>query len=129
MRSVDTNVLVRALTRDDPAQTPVAVAILAEGALILPTVVQETVWVLGRSYGWTRELIAAALRGLATTPCLTFESRAAFDWALDRFADGADFADMLHLALSGGASSFATFDQRIARHADASVVHVETLAT
>lgn len=57
---------------------------------------------------------------------LTFTHAAAVEWALTRAHDGADFADMLHLALSSAADSFATFDRGMARHADASVVAVET---
>ena len=35
-------------------------------------------------------------------------------WALDRHADGADLADMLHLISARGASVFLTFDRELA---------------
>ncbi|MBV8973235.1 MAG: hypothetical protein JO290_13200 [Sphingomonadaceae bacterium] len=58
---------------------------------------------------------------------LTVVEREAVAWAVTRYAAGADFADMLHLALSGEASRFATFDRDVAPYADAAVVPVETV--
>lgn len=99
-----------------------------DDTLIVPTVLLEVVWMLQRQPNWRREEVVTALRLLMTLPRLTFADRAGVEWALERHLAGADFADMLHLALSHSATSFVTFDQRIARFADSSVVPVETLA-
>ena len=128
MRSLDTNILVRALVSDHEVQSPKARAIMAEPCLILPTVVLETVWVLASRTSMNAPTIAAVIMALTDMPHIVLADRSAVIWALERFRRGADFPDMLHLALSRAADSFATFDRSIARYADAEVVSVETLA-
>ena len=127
MRSVDTNVLVRAFLNDVAEQYEIAREVLARPLLVTTTVVLELVWVLTSSRRQTREEVVANLRDLLEVRHIVFADAAAVSWALERYADGGDFADMLHLALSRGASSFVTFDQGIARHAVGSPVPVETL--
>ncbi|SEQ85895.1 type II toxin-antitoxin system VapC family toxin [Sphingobium sp. YR768] len=110
--AIDTNVLVRFLTGDDPKQTMVAVAHISQGFVLLPTVAVEAERVLRASYGWPRERIEAALRDVIDLPeAIGFPS--AMHWVLDRFAAGADFADMMHLSLAGETDAFLTFDRRI----------------
>ena len=46
MRAVDTNVLVRLITRDEPRQVATAEAFVAEGAWVSHVVLAETIWVL-----------------------------------------------------------------------------------
>nr|WP_295659242.1 type II toxin-antitoxin system VapC family toxin [Polymorphobacter sp.] len=127
MISFDTNVLARAILGDDEQQSPIAVALLARTGMVVPTVLLELVWVLGSKAGWSRPEIASALDDLLDIRTLTIVESEAVEWAVARYAAGADFADMLHLALSGEATVFATFDKDIVRFADAGVVPVETL--
>jgi predicted nucleic-acid-binding protein len=127
LRSLDTNVLLRALLNDDPVQTPIAERLLAEPALISLTVTLETFWVLTSRARLPAAHAAAMFEMLLAIPRLTFADAGAVRWALERVAAGADFADMLHVATSAGADSFATFDHGIARHAANSPVQVETL--
>ena len=127
MRSLDTNVLLRFLLGDDPEQAPIAARILDEPAIITATVTIETFWVLRRVAGWTNAQIATAFDGLLTLSNLQFVHAEAVDWAMQRARGGADFADMLHLALSGSADSFATFDRSLARHGTGGPVPVELL--
>ena len=101
---------------------------LRRKSVVVPTVLLELVWVLASGAKWSRARIVAAVGDLLTIATLTVVDREAVEWAVERFATGADFADMLHLALSGEAAAFATFDQNIARFADTAVVAVETLA-
>ncbi len=64
--AVDTNVLVRAVVRDDPAQADVAAAVLTDAELIavaLPCLC-EFVWVLLRVYGFQQADAASAIRAL-----------------------------------------------------------------
>ena len=78
-------------------------------------------------YGWSRKQRAAGLRILLDLP-RAVEIPVHAHWALDRMADGADFADMMHLGLAAEASSFATFNRKLARSAGAEPpVRVETL--
>ena len=128
MKSLDTNILIAALAGEGSPQYPEARGALGDKALITVTVLLETSWVLRSVLRWSHQDIVAAFTDLMAGPSIAWNSRAAVEWALGRYAAGADFADMLHLALSKQADSFATFDQRIARFADATVVPVETLA-
>jgi predicted nucleic-acid-binding protein len=50
MRAVDTNVLVRLITRDDPKQVTAAESFVASGAWVSHLVLAETLWVLESVY-------------------------------------------------------------------------------
>lgn len=126
MRSLDTNVLLRALLGDDPVQTPIAERLLAEPAFVGLTVVLETFWVLTARSRMSTANTAAMLTMLVNMPNLTFADVGSVRWALAHTAAGADFADMLHVATSAGADSFVTFDRAIAHHATDAPVAVET---
>mgnify|MGYP006153907789 CR=1 FL=1 len=65
MRAIDTNVLVRFLTADDPRQAQAARGVIEAGKIFIgTTVVLETEWVLRAGYRLSSPEIAAALRGL-----------------------------------------------------------------
>jgi predicted nucleic-acid-binding protein len=120
MIGLDTNVVVRFLTRDDPAQALRARALIETGAAFVPrTVVLETQWVLRTIYHFERSAIAAALMGLLRLPGVEIEDRPTVARALDWCGQGLDFADALHLASSGRAEAFATFDRALRRRARA----------
>jgi predicted nucleic-acid-binding protein len=110
--AIDTNILVRFLTGDDPAQAAVASGRMSQAFIILPTVLVETEWVLRASYRWPRELIVAAFRDVIDLP-EAVGLPVGIDWVLDRFAAGAGFADMMHLSMAADADIFLTFDRRI----------------
>ncbi|HEX4960835.1 MAG TPA: type II toxin-antitoxin system VapC family toxin [Thermoanaerobaculia bacterium] len=61
MRAVDTNVLVRLATRDDPEQVTAAEAFVARGAWVSHIVLVETLWVLGSVYDQGPMEIATAV--------------------------------------------------------------------
>ncbi len=118
MIAVDTNILVRYLVEDDIAQTDRAEAILRSGAvLLLKTVVLETEWVLRSLYRFERPAIDDGLTRLLGLPGIEIEDRQAVARALDWYGQGQDFADALHLASSGRADSFVTFDRALRRRA------------
>lgn len=118
MRAVDTNVLVRALVRDDAAQSPRAETLLQAGTLYLPVcVVLELNWILRSQYGFTSRRIARALQLLVALANVTVGERQAVLTAAVRSAKGWDFADALHHALSAGCSDFVTLDATLARQA------------
>jgi predicted nucleic-acid-binding protein len=91
------------------------------------TVLVETDWVLRSFYGWSRTQRAEAFKILLDFPNAVDVPKYA-GWAVERMGAGADFADMMHVAVAAGASSFATFDRKLERRAgpDSPVV-VETL--
>lgn len=118
MRAVDTNVLVRALLQDDPAQGRRAAALLGTGPIYIPiTVILELEWVLRSRYGCPPRTIADAMERLAILDNAIVGEQAAVGAAAAKLRDGWDFADALHHALSSGCDEFATFDKGLARRA------------
>lgn len=115
------------LTDDDPVQAERARALAKEDFRISATVLVETDWVLRSFYGWSRTQRAEAFKILLDFPNAVDIPKYA-GWAVERMKAGADFADMMHVAVAAGASSFATFDRKLERRAgpDSPVV-VETL--
>ena len=131
VRTLDTNVLVRLFVIDDSSQTAIAEELVAEPFLLLPSVLAELMWVLTSRYKWSRENIVPQLNYVLGLETATVGSANAVAWALQRYAAGADFADMLHFALAEEleATSFATFDKRIKPHqVEGSSLRLERLA-
>jgi len=118
MIAVDTNVLVRLLTGDDPDQTQRAVALFSQSQILISkTVLLETEWVLRYSYEQSPAVILAAFRNLIGLPQVTAEDGVAVAEALTGYETGMDFADALHLASGREAEAFATFDARLKKRA------------
>jgi predicted nucleic-acid-binding protein len=118
VRAIDTNVIIRLLTADDPEQAAAARAVFDAGDIFCgTTVLLETEWVLRAGYGFTSAQIAAALRAMAGLPAITVEEPLILATALDWLEHGMDFADALHLARSTHCTAFVTFDQKLARRA------------
>lgn len=115
MRAIDTNVIIRLLTADDPVQAEAARRVIQQGDVFIGvTVLLEAEWVLRAGYGFGASDIASALRGLAGLAQVTIEDAVAVAVALDWMNSGMDFADALHLARSEHCSAFVTFDRRLA---------------
>lgn len=118
MIALDTNVVVRLLVNDDPAQTRRARKLLeTRNVLILPTVLLETEWVLRGAYEIGRLAIAGSMRKLLGLPNVEVAKAQPVALALEWFEAGLDFADALHLALAEDAHRLVTFDVRLARRA------------
>ena len=114
MHAVDTNVLVRALVRDDAAQAAKAEEILARDEVFVPvTVMLELEWVLRSRYGFTAEKVAQALALLCAMPRVSVGEADAVRQAAARVAKGWDFADALHHALSQGCEDCLSFDEQL----------------
>ena len=118
MTAVDTNILVRFLTRDDEAQFNKAVALLTREPVFIPdTVWLETEWVLRYAYGFESTAVTNAFRDLLGLPNVTVEAPNRLLLAIEWHGAGLDFADALHLAGSQEADTFATFDKDLVRDA------------
>ena len=120
MRSLDTTVLARFFvddTEDAQAakQRPAAVAVMSERGFVAVTVVLELEWVLRGFYRLPAKDTLRVLRALTSIEHIALEDRASVLTALDAMDRGLDFADALHVARSSRASSFATFDRRLAK--------------
>jgi predicted nucleic-acid-binding protein len=116
--TVDTNVLVRALTEDDEKQSRVAQAELAKAdlvALTLPTLC-EFVWVLSQGYKISSTGIAETIRGLMNSANVV-TNRPAVEAGLALLDAGGDFADGV-IAFEGswlGGATFISFDKKAVR--------------
>ena len=116
MRAIDTNVLVRALVRDEPASARRAEALLREHPVYVPvTVMLELEWVLRSRYGYPAAVIAQALEKIAALEKVVMGERDAVIAAAGKLARGWDFADALHHALSRGCDDFVTLDSDLAK--------------
>lgn len=129
MRAVDTNILVRFLTADDPKQARAARQVIEAGDIFIgTTVILETEWVLRAGYGFTATEIVKGLRGLGGLDGISIEEPAEISLALDSMIGGMDFADALHLARSSHCSAFVTFDKKLAtRSKGKAAISIETL--
>jgi predicted nucleic-acid-binding protein len=113
--TVDTNILVRAVVRDDQRQARAAAKLLKEAELIavsLPCLC-EFVWVLRRVYNFEKQDIYAALDTLLNASNVEV-NRPAVDAGMAILKEGGDFADGL-IAYEGnwlGGETFVSFDKR-----------------
>src|SRR6266851_1349731 len=94
MLAIDTNVVVRFLTGDEPKQAAKARSLIERQDIFLAaTVLQETEWVLRNDYGLERVAVIEALTKFAGLPRLTLEDPTRISKALAWAANGMDFAD------------------------------------
>jgi predicted nucleic-acid-binding protein len=118
MIAVDTNVLVRLLTGDDPTQAAEARSLFEAGPIwIAKTVLLETGWVLRSLYGFEDGAIREAFIGLLGLKNVYAEDGAAVAAALALTAHGIEFADALHLSSRPDNCKFVSFDQSFVRRA------------
>jgi len=124
MIGIDTNVLVRLLTQDDPVQAEAAhrrlgpLDAVAESVLLNDIVLVETLWVLRRLYGHDRQTQIDVLGHLLSALTFCFENRDVVTQAARHFADStADFSDCLIAAKNAslGCDVTATFDHAMAK--------------
>lgn len=113
--AVDTNVLVRAVVRDDPAQAKIAAKVLTDADLIAVALASlcEFVWVLLRVYGFQSSDAATAIRALLTADNVEV-NRPAAEAGLAVLEAGGDFADGV-IAYEGnwlGGEIFVSFDKK-----------------
>lgn len=124
MKGLDTNVLVRFLTADDPAQSEAARQLVAsaeaggERLHVSTVVLAELVWVLrSRRYAVPRDRIADGLDALLEATVFEVQDRDLVRRAVQAFRSGpADFSDYLagEQDRRAGCSSTVTFDRRLA---------------
>lgn len=121
MIGLDTNVIVRYLTQDDPGQaaraTEVFHTLTDDQPGFVPTLVwAELYWVLTRSYGISASDVVDRLAALAEADEIRAESPSGVARAVAATRRGADFADALIDASARHAAcqEVVTFDRRAA---------------
>jgi len=116
MLAVDTNIVVRYLTDDDPVQSARARQVLDGQAVFLATtVLLETAWVLRRFYKYTAADLVKAFRLLGGLADVSLEEPHEVYQAVGWVEAGMDFADALHLAKAGHCEAMLTFDEDFVR--------------
>ncbi|MBI2838939.1 MAG: type II toxin-antitoxin system VapC family toxin [Acidobacteria bacterium] len=118
MIALDTNILIRFITKDDPrqaAQVERFLRVSKEEFFVGVPVVLELVWLLDRHFGYARGEIAQVLRAFYERKDFVFEDEAHVMAAVSAFEDGADFAG--HIIVEGARSSvcskLVTFDSDV----------------
>lgn len=112
MIALDTNVLARLLLRDDARQHERALQLLgaAETFTAPATVMLELVWVLEANDCSVPDIVQG-LELLLGLPNFQPSHPEALRRALALYVHGMDFADALHLCLSGASVQLTTFDK------------------
>ena len=115
MRAVDTNVLVRLVTRDDAKQVAAAETFVARGAWVPHLVLAEATWVLTSVYDRRPEEIASAVEMLLNHQHLTLQDSEAVAAAVVSFRrrPALGFSDclVLEVARKAGHVPLGTFDR------------------
>ncbi len=128
-KAIDTSVLARIITQDDPHQAKLAANAITTPVFISLTVLMETAWLLSSRYRFSRAAVVNSLIDILDLSSVDCEQEVLARWALSRFADGAAIGDMLHLVSARNHAAFLTFDQKMAKEAGPDTpVPIEVLA-
>jgi predicted nucleic-acid-binding protein len=119
MRAVDTNVLVRLMTRDDDRQVAQAEAFVRSGAWVPHLALAEATWVLDSVYERDAESVATAVEMLLSHEHLALQDADAVAAAVAQFrrSPRVGFSDclMLEIARKAGHLPLATFDRGLGK--------------
>ncbi len=124
MIGIDTNVLIRYLTQDDPVQSPKATAFIertlseASPGFVSVVAFAETAWVLDRVFGYERPQLVEALKRVLEAEVFVVEHEREAYSAIEVLEDGrGSFGDGIIAALghSAGCDRTVTFDEKATR--------------
>src|SRR5688572_24737623 len=119
MRAVDTNVLVRLVTRDDEKQVDSAEKFVSKGAWVSHLVLAEASWVLDAVFELESAQIATAVDMLLNHEHVTLQDADVVSAALESFRKrpAVSFTDnlILEIARKNGHLPVGTFDRDLAR--------------
>lgn len=119
MRAVDTNVLVRLITRDDEKQVDSAEQFVSKGAWVSHLTLAEASWVLDAVFELEAAQIATAVDMLLNHEHLTLQDAEVVAAALESFRKrpAVSFTDnlILEIARKSGHLPLGTFDRDLAK--------------
>jgi len=119
MRAVDTNVLVRLVTREDRKQVAAAESFIGKGAWASTLVLSEATWVLAAVYDLAHAEIATALDMLLHHRDITIQDSDTVSAALDQYRrrPALGFSDclILEVARKAGHVPLGTFDRDLGK--------------
>jgi predicted nucleic-acid-binding protein len=119
MRAIDTNVVVRLLTRDDETQVRSAEVFVGKGAWVSHVVLAETSWVLSAAYELEPSAIAVAIDMLLNHASITVQDPDVVSSALAHYRrkPALGFSDclVLEIARKAGHVPLGTFDKNLSK--------------
>ena len=119
MHAVDTNILVRLITRDDPRQLALAEDFISKGAWVSTLVLAETAWVLGAVYELGHQQIATVVEMLLSHEHLSLQDAEVVSAALEHYREvpALGFTDclVLEIARKAGHLPVGTFDKLLGK--------------
>lgn len=119
MRAVDTNILVRLITRDHAGQLSAAEHFISRGAWVSHLVLAEALWVLESVYEVDDRGLATAVEMLLNHTSLTLQDPDVVAAALARFRrrSSVGFSDylVLEIARKAGHVPLGTFDRDLGK--------------
>jgi predicted nucleic-acid-binding protein len=119
MHAVDTNVLVRLITRDDEKQAMAAEAFVAKSVWVSHLVLAETAWVLSDTYDLEHAEVATAIDMLLTNEKVAMQDPDVVVNALDHYRrrPKIGFSDclVLEIARKAGHLPLGTFDRDLSK--------------
>jgi predicted nucleic-acid-binding protein len=119
MRAIDTNVLVRLVTRDDASQVTAAEAFVEKGAWVSHLALAEATWVLSSVYELKSSAIVTAVEMLLNHRSVVVEEPEVVSNAMQHFRrrPALGFSDclMLEIARKAGHLPLGTFDRGLAK--------------
>ena len=122
MLAVDTNLLVRLVTRDDADQARAAEAFVRPGAWVSHLVLADLIWVLDAVYDLPRHQISKAVEMLLHHKDLTLQDPDVVTSAVAQYRSGPaiGFSDclVLEIARQAGHLPVGTFDRNFAKLPD-----------
>ena|SRR5438034_11250729 len=119
MRAVDTNVLVRLMTRDNVKQVAIADAFVANGAWVPQLAIAEATWVLASVYDRGPEAVATAVEMLLSHEHVTVQDAEVVAAAVAQFRQhpkvGFSHCLMVEVARKAGHTPLGTFDRGLGK--------------
>jgi predicted nucleic-acid-binding protein len=119
MRAVDTNVLVRLITRDELRQATAADAFIEPGAWVSVVALTEAIWVLDAVYKLSSAQLIKCLEMLLSHKNLTIQDADVVTAALELFRTkpALGFSDCLicEISLKAGHLPLGTFDRGLSK--------------
>jgi predicted nucleic-acid-binding protein len=119
MRAVDTNILIRIVTRDDPKQVEAADAFIAQGAWVPQLVLVEAIWVLTTAYKLRPHELAGVVEMLLQHEHLAIQDADVMQAALRTYRErpslGLSDCLVLEIARKAGHLPLGTFDVKLSK--------------
>lgn len=116
--AIDTNIIVRFLTRDNESQYQKTIALFnTEELFVADTAILETEWVLRFAYNLSPPEIVQAFRKLLGLANVHVKDELILARIIDWYEQGVDFADSFHLANSEHLAELVTFDEKFCKRA------------